>query len=202
MKPSPLRFIRYAAWGLLLLVIVAAGWIMVDGGPLGRDADALASFGGPFTLTDTDDHTVTEARFAGRAHAFFFGYTHCPDICPTTLAALSEYADVLGADAQKLDLVFITVDPARDTPASLKTYLASFPAKFIGLSGTEAETARIIKAYNIYARKVPGRTDDDYTVDHTAAVFLFDASGKFRGTISDADTADAAVAKLRRLIRG
>ena len=128
----------------------------------------------------------------------FFGFTHCPEVCPTTLFDLTRDLEALGADAAKLNVVFITVDPERDTPALMKTYLSSFDPRIVGLTGSDAEIAAAAKAYKVYYRKVP--TDSDYTMDHTATIFLMDSRGEFFGTSNFQEAEQTRRDKLKRLV--
>jgi protein SCO1 len=138
-----------------------------------------AAVGGPFQLVDQNGRTVTEKALQGKWTAVFFGYTYCPDVCPMTLQTLGEAQDRLGPKAKDFQVVFITVDPARDTPAAMKSYLTStaFPKGTIGLTGTPQQIAAVAKAYRTYyARKGEG---DDYLMDHLSAVYLMDKRGRF-----------------------
>lgn len=136
-----------------------------------------ALVGGSFALTDTNGETVTEASLEGEPSLVFFGYTHCPDVCPTTLADMSKMLDALGKD-KKAQGVFITVDPERDTSAVLKDYLSNFDPRIKGLTGSPEAIAAVEKAYRVYAKKVP-IAGADYSMDHTAIIYLMDKSGRF-----------------------
>ncbi|MHC2787947.1 protein SCO1/2 [Bradyrhizobium liaoningense] len=137
-----------------------------------------AAIGGPFQLTDQNGKAVTDKSLKGKPTLIFFGYTHCPDVCPTSLFEISEVLRVMGKDADKINAVFISVDPERDTPATMKDYLSSFDPHLEGLSGDPAETAKVISSYRVYAKKVPTK-DGDYTMDHTALIYLMDRDGRF-----------------------
>lgn len=150
--------------------------------------------GGPFTLTATDGRTVTDADFKGHPFLVFFGYTHCPDVCPTTLFSLSQVLKALGPDT-KLKVLFITVDPARDTPKDMKEYLANFDPRIIGLSGTEAQTSEVERAYRVYAKKVAGE-GGDYSMDHTSIIYLMDKEGRFVSAFNLDRPAKTAAAEL------
>lgn len=128
-------------------------------------------------MTSDDGRTVTDADFKGHPFLVFFGYTHCPDVCPTTLFQLAQVMKALGPDTQ-IKVLFVTVDPARDTPKVMKDYVSSFDPHIIGLTGTEAQTREIERAYRVYAKKVDGK-GSDYTMDHTAIVYLMDKEGHF-----------------------
>jgi protein SCO1/2 len=144
--------------------------------------------GGPFTLTDQDGRAVDQRVLDGKWSIVFFGYTFCPDFCPTTLTALGKAMDQLGPKANDAQVVFITVDPARDTPAQLKTYLSSrvFPKHIMGLTGSAAQIAKVAKEYVVYYQKEG--TGADYTMDHSTALYLMDPQGRFHGVIADSLT--------------
>lgn len=158
-----------------------------------------AMFGGPFTLTDTQGRTVTEASLKGQPHAIFFGFTRCPEICPTTLASLTRLHQALGKDAEKLRIVFVSVDPEHDTPKLLGEYLAAFPIPVTGLTGSPEQLAQIIKGYAVYVKKVP-LDGGDYTIDHTTAVYLMDARGQFVSTLGYDDTDANKLSILKRFL--
>ena len=162
-------------------------------------ADSGVQFGGPFEMVDDTGQTVTQADILGKPSVLFFGYTYCPDVCPTTLNDLSSMIDALGEDASRLNFVFISVDPERDTPEHLHQYLSYFSKNIRGFTGTPEQVAEITKAYGIYYKKVPDE-NGGYTVDHTASVFLFDAKGSFIATIDFQESREVALGKLRRLV--
>lgn len=164
----------------------------------GRDGASVSSaIGGSFSLTDQDGKTVTDADFKGKPLLVFFGYTHCPDVCPTTLFELSEVLRALGSDADKTQAVFISIDPERDTPAVLKDYLSSFDPHLRGLTGSTSQIAAVEKTYRVYAKKVP-TTGGDYTMDHTALVYLMDKQGRFVAPFNLKRTPDVAATDLRK----
>ncbi len=161
----------------------------------------VGSIGGPFALTDQNGGAFADADLSGKPYAIFFGYTHCPDVCPATLFEMSEALKKLGADADKMRMVFVTVDPARDTPALLKDYLSAFDPRIVGLTGTEDQIASAAKVFHSVYKKVPGE-NGDYSMDHSASVILMNAAGKFVGTISYGEAEDLRLDKLRRLVGG
>jgi protein SCO1/2 len=161
---------------LAVVVVIAIGVFTLR--PQAQEPSA-SDIGGPFQLVDQLGRPADQRLLDGKWSAVFFGYTFCPDVCPTTLTALGRATDALGAQAQRFQVVFITVDPARDTPGQLATYLSSntFPKGAIGLTGTPAQIDRAAKAYHVFYQKHPeGGT---YTMDHTAIVYLMDPSGRF-----------------------
>ena len=137
-----------------------------------------SAVGGPFQLTAMDGRRVTESDFRGKPHLIFFGFTHCPDICPTKLMEMSEVLRAAGDKARDVRALFVTVDPERDTPMVLANYLSSFDSRILGLTGTQGEIDAMVKAHRAYARRVP-TSSGDYTMDHTAIVYLMDKRGRF-----------------------
>jgi len=139
-----------------------------------------ADYAQGFSLPDADGKTRTLADFKGKLVVVFFGYTQCPDVCPTTMAELAEVKRSLGADGAKVQGVFVTVDPERDTPPLLKAYLANFGPDLVGLRGSLEQTRELARQFKVFFAKVPGKTESSYTVDHTAGSYIFDAQGRIR----------------------
>lgn len=139
-----------------------------------------AEYARQLSLTDQEGRMRTLADFKGKVVVVFFGYTQCPDVCPTTMAEIAEVKRSLGADGDRVQGVFVTIDPERDTAALLKAYLASFDPGFVGLRGSEAQTQAAAKEFKVFFAKVPGKTPESYTMDHTAASFVFDTEGRVR----------------------
>lgn len=160
-----------------LVGVVLLGIAVVSLVDFRREETSASAVGGPFSLTSQEGRTVTDKDFRGAPFLVFFGFTHCPDVCPTTLFEASELLRAAGPKGDKLRILFVTVDPERDTPEVLKNYLGSFDPRIVGLSGSPEAIAAIVKAYRVYARKVP--TSDGYTMDHTAMVYLMDGKGRF-----------------------
>ncbi len=162
-------------------------------------SSAPSSVGGPFTLTTQDGKSLSDTDLRGAPFLIFFGFTHCPDICPTKLFEISETLRAAGAKGDKLRALFVSVDPERDTPEVLKSYLGSFDPRIIGLTGDRAAVEATIKAYRAYAKKVSLK-DGDYTMDHTALVYLMDKRGGFVGAFnSERPPAEAAQEWLKQL---
>lgn len=191
-----LKIVRYAAWGLVGALV--AGFLVSKFLPTHREAISVADIGGPFQLTNHKGQRFTDADLAGRPYALFFGFTNCPDVCPTTLFELSERLKDLGWNGDALRVIFVTVDPERDTPEKLMEYLASFDQRITGLTGTEAQVEHIVAAYKAYRKKV--LTNGDYTMDHTAIVYLFDSKGQLKGTLDRHESVEAQMQKLQRLL--
>ncbi len=178
------------------LGLVLGGILYFAGHPNSPIGSAMAAIGGPFHLEDQNGSPVNDQDMKGRPFLVFFGYTHCPDVCPTTLFEISEVMRSLGKDADRAGALFITVDPERDTPAVLKDYLSNFDPHLRGLTGDPAAVEAALKAYRVYAKKVPLKAGD-YTMDHTAAVYLMDKDGRFVATFNLKQTPEAAAGQLR-----
>ena len=178
------------AIGLLVVLWLAGGF---------GNVAKPAAIGGAFQLTDQSGQTVTEKSLQGRPTIIFFGYTHCPDVCPTSLFEMSEVLRAMGKDADRVNAYFISVDPDRDTAAVMKDYLSSFDPHLKGLTGDAAMVSKVLTEFRVYAKKVPSKDGGDYTMDHTASVLLLNSKGDFFGTIAYGENPDNAVAKLKRL---
>lgn len=157
---------------------------------------ADAAIGGPFALTDQDGHRVTDKDFAGRFMLIYFGYTFCPDVCPTELNAMALALDRLGTRVRVVP-VFITVDPARDTPETLKTYLAAFGSDFVGLTGSAEDIASVAKAYRVYYKKAEGESEDAYLMDHTSLLYLMGPDGKLAALFRTGASPDDIAAGIK-----
>ena len=169
-------------------------------GPSFKNTDITgADYGKEFTLTDPSGKTRTLAEFRGKVVVMFFGYTRCPDVCPTTLAELKAVKEQLGEDGKRLQVLFVTVDPQRDTPRLLAEYVPAFDPSFIGLYGDAAATTKIAKDFRVFYQKVPGKTPDGYTVDHTAGSYVFDPQGRLRLFARQGNAANLA-ADIRTLL--
>jgi protein SCO1/2 len=181
-------------------LVLCFGLVLIVSGRLSAPvAQQIAAIGGPFKLVDQNGQTVTDQDLKGRPFLVFFGFTHCPDVCPTTLFEVSEILRALGPDADRARALFITVDPERDTPAVMKDYLSSFDPHLSGLTGNAAEIAAVAKAYRVYFKKVP-LEQSGYTMDHTAIVYLMDKDGRFVSPFNLKRPTDAAAADLRRYL--
>lgn len=191
------RALPLIAFALGLVGLVAAAVLILVPG---AQQTATSSVGGPFTLTTQDGKRVTERDFTGSAHLVFFGFTHCPDICPTTLGEFAAYMEALGPDADRLHWLFITVDSERDTPEHLARYMELFDPRVVALTGTEAQVAQAARNFRVTYRRVP-LDGGGYTIDHSASTFLLDAQGRFAGTIDFKEPDHIAIEKLRLLLR-
>lgn len=200
---SALKFVRYGAWAAVAALALGAGYVsykQVAGSSAPTTLiEPVASIGGPFSLVNGNNEPVSDATFKGKPTVMFFGFTFCPDVCPTTLSDLQGWIEQLGPDAEKLNYAFVTVDPERDTPQVMKDYVAAFDPRVQALSGTREQIDAMIKAYRVYAKKVP-LDAGGYTMDHTAAIYLMDKNNRFVGTIAYEENPETALAKLRRMI--
>jgi protein SCO1/2 len=191
------QWIWVALAGLLAFSTAALGTVYIISSHAVHGVTATR-IGGPFTLVDDTGATVTEKTLAGKPYIIYFGYTFCPDFCPTTLLDLSRWIKKLGPDADRLNYVFVTVDPERDTVQSLHTYLSSFDRRIRGYTGTPAEIAQIAKEYRVYYRKIP-TGDGGYTMDHSAVLYLMGSDGKFVTVIPYREDDASAIPKLKNL---
>ncbi len=176
----------------------------------GREGAPKASFKGvditgadyaqDLNLPDVEGRVRKIADFKGKVTVVFFGYTQCPDVCPTTLAELAQVKQALGADGARVQGVFVTLDPERDTPEVLKAYVGNFGADFVALRGTPEQTQALAKSFKVFYAKVPGKTDTSYTLDHTAGSYVFDAGGRVRLFTRYGGGADALTADLKALL--
>jgi protein SCO1/2 len=178
---------------------MAVSMYMDRGGSGSIISDAGITIGGPFELVDQDGQSVTQDNFAGKPYLLFFGFTHCPDICPTKLAEISIILDELGDRADDLNVLFISVDPERDTPEVLKEYISSFHPQITGLSGSISAIAETAKSHRAYYRKVP-LDDGDYTVDHSTVVYLFDGQGQFVSPLNVENDPVVAADRIRQVL--
>lgn len=201
--------IRITLWIAVAVALFVLGVLTVTGFPPGRgglagggsQSVAGAPLGGSFQLVDHHGEPVSEDIFRGKPSVTLFGFTHCPDVCPTGLMQMTQWAKELGDDADKLRFVFVTVDPERDTPQTMSDYVTAFSERIIGITGEPDDVHAMTKDYKIYSRKVP-LEDGDYTMDHTASMILQDADGNFVGTIDNAESNEVGLEKLRRLVTG
>jgi len=179
--------------------IAALGVFYVASFGWARPDTAAGPISGPFTLVDDTGAAVSQKTLAGKPYAMYFGYTYCPDVCPTTLVDLSRWIKKLGPDAEKLNYVFVTIDPGRDTPKLMHMYLSTFDKHIRGFTGTPEQVAKIANEYRVYHKKIP--TDDSgYVMDHSTFIYLMSADGKFVGIIAYREGDVSAVAKLQNLM--
>jgi protein SCO1/2 len=178
------------AVGLLVMLSLLGGF---------RGVAAPAAIGGTFQLTDQAGQTVTEKNLVGHPTLIFFGFTHCPDVCPTSLFEMSEVLRAMGKDADGVNAYFISVDPERDNADAMKDYLSSFDPHLKGLTGDPDAVAKVVSGFRVYAKKVPLK-DGDYTMDHTALVYLMDRDGKFVAPFNLKRKPEEAASDLKRYL--
>lgn len=197
--PLTLRVFQLILWSLVLLAI---GYMVV---PRFLPTPQTPEFGpgvplsSPFTLLNQNGESVTEAAFANKAGAWFYGFTNCPDVCPTALAEMGGLLKALGDDAAKLNAVFVTVDPERDTVLVMKEYVGFFDPRIVGLTGELSAVEAMAKSRFIYFSKVP-KDDGSYVMDHSASIYLTNAEGEFVGTLDAEEPLETKLAKLKRLL--
>lgn len=154
--------------------------------------------GGPFTLVDDTGAQVSEADLKGKPTVMYFGYTFCPEVCPTTLTDLAQWMQMIGQDADRLNYVFVTVDPERDTPKVMHDYVSAFDPRIRGLTGTSEQIAKVAKEYGVYYKRIP-TSDGGYVMDHSAVLYMMDPNVRFVGVIPYQEDTAKAVAKLKKL---
>ena len=203
-SPRELRRLRLVIWALVGLAAVGFAFLLLRPAPTtnAQVQSGLPNFtlGGPFTLTGSDGKPFSSRQLAGKPYAIFFGFTHCPDVCPNTLARLAGLRQQLGKGDDSFRIVFVSVDPERDTPEVVGAYTELFGTPVIGLTGTPQQVAQVAKQHGIYNAKVAQPDQPDgYTLDHGAAVLLYDSMGEFAGTIAQEEQDAPALAKLQRI---
>lgn len=201
-KEGPVTKSRNSLLAVLAVVLIAAiaigSRLMVWSGP----EHAQAAIGGPFTLVDGDGRQVTDADFRGKWMLIYFGYTFCPDVCPTALSVVAGAMEKLTpAEEAKLVPVFVTVDPKRDTPPVMKDYVAAFHPRMVGLTGSEEQVAKAMKAYKVYGARAKGGDDTSYTVDHSSILYLVGPDGRFVAHFPHGTTADDLAAALKKHLK-
>ncbi len=197
-RPRP-RLLPMLSVGLAAVLAVAGIAIWTFGAP--APVEEVAAIGGPFTLVDGAGKTVTDQAFRGKYMLVYFGYTFCPDVCPTTLNDVAQAVDKLGPAADKLQPLFITIDPARDKPDVIRQYAAAFSPKLQGLTGSAAQIATVAKEYRVYyAPHKTGPNPDDYTMDHSSVLYLMNPAGQFIGVIRADEGPDAMAADLKKMM--
>lgn len=196
---SKFRYLPLVIAVFILILGVVAWRLVPDGRPASQQGQALV--GGPFTLTDHTGKTVTDKDFNGKYLLVFFGYTYCPDVCPMELSALSAAMDELEPKfADKVQPLFITIDPERDSVTELAEYVQHFTPRLVGLTGTPEEIQQVAKAYRVYYRKAGDESDSDYLMDHSALIFVMGPDGSYVSHFSGGVTPDAMVRKLREIV--
>lgn len=183
---------------ILVLIVAGMSWLTYD---WYRARTAPGAFGDAFVLVDQSGDEISDAAFRGAPSAVFFGFTHCPEICPTTLYELDGWLTTLGDEGKDIRAWFVTVDPARDTPEIIDAYVGNVSERIRGITGEPDKVEAMARSFGIYFKRVE-LDDGDYTMDHTASVLLLDRNGDFAGTIAYGENPDTAIAKLKRLAAG
>lgn len=199
-----MKSFRTILWIAVVALAGVLAWLTME---VTRSKQQLAEgpFGVPFQLVAQNGQPITEKAFQDKPTALFFGFTHCPEVCPTTLFELNGWLHKVDPDGTKLNGYFVSVDPERDSPELLGQYIANVTDRVKGISGPPEKVNEMIKGFKVYAKKVPvdeKAPNGDYTMDHTASVFLLDNGGRFAGTIAYGENPDVAVKKLENLIKG
>ncbi|WP_297107313.1 SCO family protein [uncultured Devosia sp.] len=195
---TALRNFRIVLWVLVAVAAIGATALYVFRPP----QRPLGVTGQEFALASTQGGTFTQNDLRGTPSVIFFGYTFCPDVCPTTLAETTAWREQLGLTPEELRIIFVTVDPERDTPEMVKAYVEGFDPNVIGLVGSEEETEKAKAAFGVFSEKSGDVEGEFYLVDHTALTFLIDSDGTFEGTIAYEEASDTALAKIERLVKG
>lgn len=193
-----LRTVRIVLWLLVALALAGAAYLFLVRPTQPVASGPAVTIGAPFTLTGTDGKPFSSDALKGRPHVIFFGFTHCPDVCPTTLARLAKLRRETGLGEEAFDIVLVTADPERDTPPALADYVAMFGTPITALTGTPQQIAAVAKSFGIFIEKVPDPAGG-YTVDHSSQVLLFNRDGTFAGTIALEETDAPALQKLRNI---
>lgn len=197
-----MKRLRYVLWIVVALAAILLAYVSLrppsQNGPAANKSVGGSHFGGPFTLVGADGQPFSSSQLADKPYVLYFGYTRCPDTCPTTLNRLVHLRREVGLGDDSFKILFITVDPERDGPKEVGSYQKAFGAPIIGLTGSPARIDQVKKEYGIFSQKVP-EAGGDYSVDHTATVLLFDRDGKFAGTIAPDEPDSAALGKLKNL---
>lgn len=202
MSQAALRIVLVALVISILTVVGATAWLVseINSGTGSRTIFTNVQIGGPFTLTDHTGNQVRNTDFHDRFMLIYFGYTHCPDVCPTELASMATALDILGPQAESIVPLFITLDPQRDTPAALASYVPLFHERLVGLTGTEAEVAVVAQAYSVFYEKIEGEETTDYTLKHTTLIYLVRPDGELAESFPNGTAPTAISDAIRRQV--
>lgn len=200
---STIAKVRIILWALVGLAAAVGGTLLLgnvqQAARQGAELPGAVRLGGDFTLTRANGETFSSDELKGHPYIIFFGFTHCPDVCPTTLLDITKHLNALGDSAKDLKVLFVSVDPERDTPELMAQYMSSFDQRIIGLTGTPEQVANVAKLYRAFYEKVP-QEGGEYTMNHTASAFLFDGNGQLRSTLSWQEDAATREAKIRQVV--
>ena len=198
-----MKTFRIILWSTIAILVAIVGYLSFDW-QVNKGSDE-AAFGGSFTLTDQNGNAITETAFQEKPTALFFGFTHCPEICPTTLYELDAWMEEADPTGEKINGYFVSVDPEKDTAEILKLYVGNVSDRITGITGDPDDVHQMLKKFKIYFKKIPLDATDpagDYTMDHTASVLLFNNQGRFKSTIAYGENPDTAIQKLKNLLKG
>lgn len=193
-----MKRIRYILWAIVAVMAVSMTYLLATD-ETETEKPKLARLGGAFELTRHDGKSISNKDLLGKPHAIFFGFTSCPEVCPTSLFEISSWLEELGDDADKLGVYFMSVDPQRDTPEVLFEYLTAFDPRIVGITGDKKEMEETLRSYKIFFKQVE-LEGGDYTMDHTASIYLMNAKGQFVRSIAYGEDSVPAVAKLRKML--
>ncbi len=194
--------LRLVLWAAVLLVGGLLAWSTVQWQKAAVNGQTAATIGGPFELISDKGEVVTHEDIRTKPHVIMFGFTHCPDVCPTSLFEAAGWLKALGEDAEKLGVYFVSVDPERDDKDVLRDFVDAFDPRIRGLTGTMEQLEPMLKSYAVYYKKVPDPEDpENYSMDHTATIYMLKKGGEFFGTIAYGEKSDVAIAKIRRLLK-
>lgn len=198
-----MRTIRILLWVMVVATAATMAYLYIVDDKITQGSRQVTDdkLGGEFSLVRHDGDPISDKDLLGKPYAIFFGFTNCPEVCPTTLYEMSTWLTELGEDAEKVDIYFMTVDPDRDTVEILANYLSAFDDKITGITGKRPDVEKTLRSYRVFFKRVE-LEDDDYSMDHTASIYLLDAKGKFTGSISYGENSQSAIAKLRKLLKG
>ncbi len=197
-----MRTTRFILWGLVALTALTMTYLFLTGGSgLQSDQQVVGRvLGSEFTLTRHDGNPITNKDLLGKPHAMFFGFTNCPEVCPTALLRMGAWLDELGKDGDRIGVYFVTVDPGRDTATHMSEYLSSFDPRIIGITGKISKVEEMLRSFKVYFNRVE-LEDGDYTMDHTATIYLLNSEGRFVRSIAYGENSQTAVAKLRLMLK-
>ncbi|MCP4070352.1 MAG: SCO family protein [Hyphomicrobiales bacterium] len=196
-----MRYIKFVLWGMVAATAATMAYIYVVDDKISTQSRQVTAvkLGDEFSLVRHDGKSITDKDLLGKPHALFFGFTNCPEVCPTTLHEMSTWLGELGEDANQINIYFMTVDPERDNVETLSDYLTAFDSRITGITGEKADVEKTLKSYKVFFRRVD-LDDGDYSMDHSAMIYLLDAKGDFAGSISYGEDGQSAVAKLRKML--
>ncbi len=196
-----MRYIKFVLWGMVVAAAATMTYMYIVDDKISKQSRQVTTvkLGDEFSLVRHDGKSITDKDLLGKPHALFFGFTNCPEVCPTTLHEMSTWLGELGEDANRINIYFMTVDPERDNVEILSDYLTAFDSRITGITGEKADVEKTLKSYKVFFRRVD-LDDGDYSMDHSAMIYLLDAKGDFTGSISYGEDGQSAVAKLRKML--